>query len=213
MERDHFSATPLGALPSSLPPGSLQWYPQRRRTLEQLGASGRRDQRPAVPPVGIVVVNLEPDAWPTALLSIEPRWVEAQHERPHHPVVRPAHLPTASRARRIEPPVRIIARRLPPSGPPAISKHTATASDQERERSGTATATNAVSAARSSQTEAWPCAVAMRSWGGPQAALSMRPSAAGGRAMGRSRSVSDAGGAEGRLWSRSSRETTETSSG
>jgi hypothetical protein len=94
-----------------------------------------------------------------------------------------------------------------------MSKHTATPSAHELERSGTATATNAVSAARSSQTEAWPCAVEMRSWAGPHVALSIRPSAAGGRAMARSRSVSDGGGAEGRPWSRSSSEAMETSSG
>ena len=94
-----------------------------------------------------------------------------------------------------------------------MSKHTATPSAQEREPSGTATATNAVSAASSSQTEAWPCAVAMRSWGGPQAALSMRPSAAGGRAMARSRSVSVGVGTEGMPWSRRNSEAKEASSG
>ena len=93
-----------------------------------------------------------------------------------------------------------------------MSKHTATPSAQERERSGTATATNAVYAARSSQTEAWPCAVAMRSWAGPHVALSMRPSVAGGCAMARNRSVSDGGGAEGRPWNRSSSEAMEASS-
>jgi hypothetical protein len=93
-----------------------------------------------------------------------------------------------------------------------MSKHTATPSAHEREPSGTATATNAVSAASSSHTEAWPCAVAMRSWAGPHVALSMLPFAAGGRATARSRSVSDGGGAEGRPWNRSSSEAMEASS-
>jgi hypothetical protein len=185
-------------------------------------------------------VNQEPDARPAALLAVEPGRVEAQHERPHHPIVRPAHLPATSHARRTESPVRIVARRLPSSGPAAID-HAAVehplqrplkvvmrrgcrpiARDVEAQRHAIRPGTRAVRHGdRDERRVRGPKqpdrGLALRRGDAQlrrtQPALSVRPSAAGDRAMARSRSVSDGGVAEGMPWSRGSSEAMEASSG
>ena len=181
--------------------------PSVGRHVERVRWAGPLGRGPAEPPVGIVVVNDEGNAGSRAGVAREPGGIESQHQRPARGVARRRRLPASAGVLGPQPPVGIVERGLPsPPRPryttllsrtrrnskrksscagaaarsPATSRQTLIASAHDSLRSGTLAATNTVSAARSRQTDARPWRVGIVTWGGPQAMVSSRASAAGG---------------------------------
>ena len=95
--------------------------PECRRSLEQRRTFGRSHLRPAVPPVRIIVMNANADPRsPPDFRAVQPRRIQPQHDRPADRIVLRLHLPAATAARGSHPPIRIVERRLPAAGAPAV---------------------------------------------------------------------------------------------